>query len=120
MPARSERVFRRSRAGTAGLRASDVDGGAPADNSALNRYFPHYTDGISSRPPVMACSSLGRRTARFMRFESAAARHALMTRRSPVPPSPAFETTARGAKFCDRIALVVKASPETTSGRFMR
>ena len=35
-----------------------------------------------------------------------------MTRRSPVPPSPAFEATARGAQFRDRIAIVVKASPE--------
>jgi hypothetical protein len=47
-----------------------------------------------------------------MRFESAAARGALMTRRSPVPSSPAFEATARGAKFRDRIAVVVKATPE--------
>ena len=37
-----------------------------------------------------------------------------MTRRSPVPSSLAFEGTARGAKFRDRIAVVVKASPETT------
>jgi len=37
-----------------------------------------------------------------------------MTRRSPVPSSLAFEGTARGAKFWDRIAVVVKASPETT------
>ena len=36
-----------------------------------------------------------------------------MTRRSPVPPSPAFEGIARGAQFRDRIAVVVKASPET-------
>jgi hypothetical protein len=28
---------------------------------------------------------------------------------SPVPPSPAFEATARGAQFRDRIAIVVKA-----------
>ena len=35
-----------------------------------------------------------------------------MTRRSPVPPSPAFEATARGAQFRDRIAVVVKAPPE--------
>src|SRR5687767_3128242 len=35
-----------------------------------------------------------------------------MTRRSPVPSSPAFEGTAHGAKFRDRIAVVVKASPE--------
>ena len=35
-----------------------------------------------------------------------------MTRRSPVPSSPAFEATARGAQFRDRIAVVVKASPE--------
>jgi hypothetical protein len=47
-----------------------------------------------------------------MRFESAAARGALMTRRSPVPPSPAFEATARGATFRDRIAVPVKAPPE--------
>src|SRR5687768_12228087 len=37
-----------------------------------------------------------------------------MTRRSPVPSSLAFEGTARGAKFRDRIAVVAKASPETT------
>ena len=35
-----------------------------------------------------------------------------MTRRSPVPPSPAFETIARGAQFRDRITVVVKAPPE--------
>ena len=35
-----------------------------------------------------------------------------MTRRSPVPPSPAFEAIARGAQFRDRIAVVVKAPPE--------
>jgi len=35
-----------------------------------------------------------------------------MTRRSPVPSSPAFEATARGATFRDRIAVVVKAPPE--------
>ena len=34
-----------------------------------------------------------------------------MTRRSPVPPSPAFEVTARGARFRDHIAIVVKAPP---------
>ena len=34
-----------------------------------------------------------------------------MTRRSPVPPSPAFEVTARGAQFRDHIAIVVKAPP---------
>jgi hypothetical protein len=33
-------------------------------------------------------------------------------RRCPVPPSPAFEATARGARFRDRIAVVVKAPPE--------
>ena len=33
-------------------------------------------------------------------------------RRSPVPPSPAFEATARGAQFRDRVAIVVKAQPE--------
>jgi hypothetical protein len=47
-----------------------------------------------------------------MRFEQAAARGVLMTRRSPVPPSPAFEATARGVQFRDRIAIVVKAPPE--------
>ena len=36
-----------------------------------------------------------------------------MTRRSPVPPSPAFEATACGAQFRDRIAVAVKAPPET-------
>ncbi|AMY07937.1 hypothetical protein LuPra_01121 [Luteitalea pratensis] len=35
-----------------------------------------------------------------------------MTRRSPVPPSPPFEVTARGAQFRDRIAVVVKAPSE--------
>ena len=35
-----------------------------------------------------------------------------MISRSPVPPSPAFEDTARGAQFRDRIAIVVKAPPE--------
>ena len=33
-------------------------------------------------------------------------------RRCPVPPSRAFEATARGAQFRDRIAVVVKAPPE--------
>ena len=33
-------------------------------------------------------------------------------RRSPVQPSPAFEATARGAQFRDRIAIVAKAPPE--------
>jgi hypothetical protein len=47
-----------------------------------------------------------------MRFERAAARGALMMRRSPVPPSPAFEATARDAPFRDRIAVVVKGPPE--------
>jgi hypothetical protein len=32
-----------------------------------------------------------------------------MTRRSPAPPSPAFEATARGVQFRDRTAVVVKA-----------
>jgi hypothetical protein len=32
-----------------------------------------------------------------------------MTRRSPVPDSPAFEVTARAARFRDRIAVAVKA-----------
>ena len=35
-----------------------------------------------------------------------------MTHYSPVPASPAFERIARGAQFRDRIAIVVKASPE--------
>lgn len=35
-----------------------------------------------------------------------------MTRRSPVPPSPAFETIARGAQFRDRITVIVRAPPE--------
>jgi len=35
-----------------------------------------------------------------------------MMRRSPVPPSPAFEATARDVPFRDRIAVVVKAPPE--------
>jgi len=47
-----------------------------------------------------------------MRFEQAAAGGALMTHRSPVPPSPAFEAVARGVQFRDRIAVVVNASPE--------
>ena len=34
-----------------------------------------------------------------------------MTRRLPVPESPAFEVTARAARFRDRIAVVVKAPP---------
>ena len=32
---------------------------------------------------------------------------------SAAPASPAFEALARGAQFRDRIAIVVKASPET-------
>ena len=36
-----------------------------------------------------------------------------MTHYSPVPASPAFERIARSAQFRDRIAIVVKASPET-------
>lgn len=36
-----------------------------------------------------------------------------MTHRSAVPVSPAFESVARGAQFRDRIAIIVKASPET-------
>jgi len=35
-----------------------------------------------------------------------------MTRRSPVPPSPAFEAIVHGARFRDRIAVVAKAPPE--------
>ncbi len=35
-----------------------------------------------------------------------------MTRRSPVPPSPRFEATARGGQFRDRIAVVARASPD--------
>jgi hypothetical protein len=35
-----------------------------------------------------------------------------MTRRSPVPSSPAFEAIACGVQFRDRIAVVVKAPPE--------
>jgi hypothetical protein len=35
-----------------------------------------------------------------------------MPRRSPAPPSPAFEAVARGAHFRDRIAIAVKAPPE--------
>jgi hypothetical protein len=35
-----------------------------------------------------------------------------MMRRSPVPPSPAFDATARDVAFRDRIAVVVKAPPE--------
>ena len=34
-----------------------------------------------------------------------------MTRRSPIPPSPAFEVWTRGVQFRDRIAVVVKAPP---------
>jgi len=34
-----------------------------------------------------------------------------MTRRLAVPASPAFDATARGARFRDRIAIVVQASP---------
>ena len=33
--------------------------------------------------------------------------------RSRIPVSPAFEAIARGAQFCDLIAIVVKASPDT-------
>ena len=36
-----------------------------------------------------------------------------MTYSSAAPASPAFEDLARGARFRDRIAIVVKASPET-------
>jgi membrane protease YdiL (CAAX protease family) len=36
-----------------------------------------------------------------------------MMRRSPVPPSPAFDAIARDTPFRDRIAVVVKAPPET-------
>lgn len=35
-----------------------------------------------------------------------------MTHRSAVPVSSAFESIAHGARFRDRIAIVVKASPE--------
>jgi hypothetical protein len=47
-----------------------------------------------------------------MRFDRTAVQGALMTRRLPVPPSPAFEAIARGIRFRDRVALVVKAPPE--------
>ena len=36
-----------------------------------------------------------------------------MTHSSAAPASPAFESLARGAQFRDRIAILVKASPET-------
>jgi hypothetical protein len=36
-----------------------------------------------------------------------------MAHRLPVPASPAFEAIARGAQFRDRIAIVVKRSPQT-------
>jgi hypothetical protein len=35
-----------------------------------------------------------------------------MPHRLPIPPSPAFEAVAQGARFRDRIAVVVKAPPE--------
>jgi hypothetical protein len=35
-----------------------------------------------------------------------------MSSRSPIPASSAFETVARGAQFRDRIATVIKASPD--------
>jgi len=35
-----------------------------------------------------------------------------MSSRSPIPASSAFETAARGAQFRDRIAIVVRASPD--------
>jgi hypothetical protein len=47
-----------------------------------------------------------------VRFEQAARTGAFMMRRTPIPPSPAFEATARGAQFRDRIAVVVTAAPE--------
>jgi hypothetical protein len=46
-----------------------------------------------------------------MRFKPAH-EGAVMTRHLPVPPSPAFEAAARGARFRDRIAVGVKATPE--------
>jgi hypothetical protein len=36
-----------------------------------------------------------------------------MTHHSAVPVSPAFESLARGAPFRDRIAIIVRGSPET-------
>jgi hypothetical protein len=85
--------------------ASDVDGRRTCRKfSTQSGLFPTDTDGISP-PTLRRPARHRRRTARFMRFESATARGALMTRRSPVPRSPAFEATARGAKFRDRIAL---------------
>ena len=35
-----------------------------------------------------------------------------MRRRLPIPPSPEFDGFAQGAQFRDRIAVVVKASPD--------
>jgi hypothetical protein len=35
-----------------------------------------------------------------------------MSRRSPIPASPAFDAVARDAQFRDQIAIVVKASPD--------
>ena len=35
-----------------------------------------------------------------------------MSRRAPVPASPAFEAVAQGAQFRDRVAVVVRASPD--------
>src|SRR3954447_22444337 len=37
-----------------------------------------------------------------------------MMHRSPVPLSPVFETVVQGAQFRDRIAIVVRASPEAS------
>jgi hypothetical protein len=70
--------------------------------------FPTDTDGSLTRPPDTACQSLPI-TGKVHAFSD---RRHEVEHRSPVPPSPAFEATARGVQFRDRIAVVVESPPQ--------
>ena len=69
MPSRSERVFCRHALERLVYAASDVDDVAPAENSALNRYFSPLTPTGFRRDRLKRPASHRRQAARFMRFE---------------------------------------------------